>query len=130
MDMENAVISSYAELTSRMNYLKSEKFRQEEELKSTFSEISASLNLFSLIKGSLNKRTEKKNVFFNLIKVGLTMGSTFIMDKILGKRRSFKGFLSSLLMEGFAAILINLDVLKIISAVNGFMSQKAGKQEF
>ena len=128
--MENAVISSYAELTSRMNYLKSEKFRQEEELKSTFSEISASLNLFSLIKGSLNKRTEKKNVFFNLIKVGLTMGSTFIMDKILGKRRSFKGFLSSLLMEGFAAILINLDVLKIISAVNGFMSQKAGKQEF
>lgn len=122
--MENAVISSYAELTSRINYLKSEKIRQEEELKSTFSEISASLNLFSLINGSLNKRTEKKNVFFNLIKVGLTMGSSFIIDKILGKRRSFKGFLSSLLMEGFAALLINLDVLKIISAVNGFMSQK------
>lgn len=127
--MENAVISSYAELTSRINYLKSEKIRQEEELKSTFSEIFASINLFSLINGSLNKRKEKKNVFFNLIKVGLTMGSSFIMDKILGKRRSFKGFLSSLLMEGFAALLINLDVLKIISAVNGFMSQKTGKQE-
>jgi hypothetical protein len=127
--MENAVISNYAELTSRINYLKSERIRQEEELKSTFSEISASINLFSLINGSLNKRTEKKSVFFNLIKVGLTMGSTFIMDKILGKRRSFKGLLSSLLMEGFTALLINLDVLKIISAVNGFMSQKAGKQE-
>jgi len=127
--MEYAVISSYAELTSRINYLKSEKIRQEEELKSTFSEIFASLNLFSLMKGSLNKSTEKKNVFFNLIKVGLTMGSTFIMDKIIGRHRSFKGFLSSLLMEGFTALLINLDVLKIISAVNGFMSQKAGKQD-
>lgn len=127
--MENAAIGSYAELTSRIIYLKSEKLRQEEELKGVFSEISGSLNLFSMIKGSLNKRTEKKNVFFNLMKVGLTMGSSFIIDKILGKRRSFKGFLNSLLIEGFSALLINLDVLKIISAFNGFISQKAAKQE-
>jgi len=127
--MENAAIGSYAELTSRILYLKSEKIRQEEDLKGIFSEISGSLNLFSMIKGSLSKRTEKKNVFFNLMKVGLTMGSSFIIDKILGKRRSFKGFLNSLLIEGFSVLLVNLDVLKIISAVNGFMSQKAGKQE-
>jgi hypothetical protein len=119
--MEKTEITCHAELLSRILYLKSERLRQEEDLKRSFKDFAFNFDPASMMRGSMNERAQERNVLFKLVKVGLNMASNFVIDQVLGKRRSFKGFLSSLLVEEFSALLINSNIVKIISLANGLL---------
>lgn len=117
--MENIQLSNYAELLLRIEELKAKKNSQEIVLKEKFLIITSSFDLLSLLKGgSMNKNPE-----FDLVKVGLNTGINLIIDLVLGKNRSIKGFLSSVLVEKFTSVLINNNLMTIISGVQNLVQR-------
>ena len=116
--MENKEISSHAELVLRIMDLKVEKFSREEDLKYTFKEFVSTLNPISMVKESLHQLATDRDVKFDLAKVGLNLGVDFIIDKVLGRNRTVKGFLSSVLIEKFSALLLNNNISKIVSEIS------------
>lgn len=122
--MENKKITTHAELCLQIMHLKAEKFKQEEELKHTFKEFVYTINPVNLVKNSLHDLAVDKEVQFDLAKVGLNMGANFLINQVLGKNRSIKGFLSSMLVEKFSSSYINNNVSKIISGIGNFLKPK------
>ena len=116
--MENKEISSHAELVLRIMDLKAEKFSREEDLKYTFKEFVSTLNPISMVKESLHQLAADRDVKFDLAKVGLNLGVDFIIDKVLGRNRSVKGFLSSVLIEKFSTLFLNNNISKIVSEIS------------
>ena len=116
--MENKEISSHAELVLRIMDLKVEKFSREEDLKCTFKEFVSTLNPISMVKESLHQLATDRDVKFDLAKIGLNLGVDFIIDKVLGRNRTVKGFLSSVLIEKFSALLLNNNISKIVSEIS------------
>ena len=116
--MENKEISNHAELVLRIMDLKVEKFSREEELKYAFKEFVSALNPISMVKESLHQLAADRDVKFDLAKVGLNLGADFIIDKVLGRNRSFKGFLSSVLFEKFSTLFLNNNISKIVSEIS------------
>ena len=116
--MENKEISSHAELVLRIMDLKVEKFSREEDLKYTFKEFVSTLNPISMVKESLHQLAADRDVKFDLAKVGLNLGVDFIIDKVLGRNRSVKGFLSSVLIEKFSTLFLNNNISKIVSEIS------------
>jgi hypothetical protein len=115
--MENIEISGHTELIMQIMHLKQEKFRQEDELKYTFKEFVFTLNPISMVKNSLHDLAQDSEVQFDMAKVGMNMGANYIIERILGKNSSFKGFLSALIVEKVSAALINTNLTKIISGI-------------
>jgi hypothetical protein len=116
--MENKEISNHAELVLRIMDLKAEKFSREEDLKYTFKEFVSTLNPISMVKESLHQLAADRDVKFDLAKVGLNLGVDFIIDKVLGRNRSVKGFLSSVLIEKFSTLFLNNNISKIVSEIS------------
>lgn len=115
--MGNFQISNHSELLFRMEELKVKKSRQEEELKNKFKSISSSFDILSLFKtDSVNKKP-----VFGLLKVGLISGIHLMIDLILKKNKSVKGFVSSVFVEKLVAMLIDIDLTKLLSSVQNFL---------
>jgi hypothetical protein len=121
--MENRNISNRTELSLRIMHLKAEKFTQEEELISSIREFAYTLSPLALVKDSLHNLARDKEVRADLTKVGLNIGANFIFDKVLGKQKSIKGFLSSLLIENISGALINNNSSKIISVIGQLINR-------
>ncbi len=122
--MENTKISGHTELLLQIMHLKGEKFRQEEELKHSLKEFAYSLSPAQIVKDSLHKLASDKEVRVDLGKVGLNMGANFIIEKVLGRSNSIKGFLSSILVEKISGSIINNNSSKIISGISNLLFPK------
>jgi len=120
-NMEKTKITCHAELLERIRCLKLAKIDQEEDIKSLFKDLAFNFDLTSMMNGSTSGFAEKGNVLFRLVKVGLKRTSGFLIDQILGKHRSFNGFLRSLLADEISVLLINCNISKIIFIVNRFL---------
>ncbi|MCE5330878.1 MAG: hypothetical protein LLF95_01925 [Bacteroidales bacterium] len=117
--MENKQITNHAALMRRIVELKADKSVQEVTLKITFLEMISTLDLMSIFRG---KKSEDAPL--DLVKTGVNMALDLIIDMILGKHRSVKGFLSSVLVENFSRILINNNLINIISGISSLLSRK------
>lgn len=115
--MENIEISNHTQLVLRIQQIKAEKIRQEEELKIAMKGFVNNFNSVSIVKEYLHSLASDKEVQFDLAKVGLNIGANFIIDRVLGKNRSIVGFLSSLVAEKLSASFINDNFSKIISGI-------------
>lgn len=124
--METTQLSSHAELLLRIEELKAKKHSQEVLLIDKFMIITSSFDFLSLLnKGSMNKNHE-----FDLVKVGLNTGANLLINLVLGKNRSIKGFLSSVLVQRFASVLINNNLSTIVSGVQNLVQRfKKNKNE-
>ena len=101
--MENKLITNHAELVLRIMHLKSEKFSQEEELMHSFKELTYMLNPATIMKNMAGD----KEVKTSLAKAGLSLGSNYLIDKVLGRNRSIKGFVMSVFVEKLSNMIIN-----------------------
>jgi hypothetical protein len=117
--MENRQISGYTDLLLRIEELKANRFRQEEEIKDAFADLRSSFNILSLLSG----KTISKYAEPNFIKAGLNMGLNMLIAKVLGKNRSLKGFLSAVFLETIATIFINHNLTTITSFVDNLKNQ-------
>ncbi len=104
--------------------LKAQKFSQEEELKVKVKELAVGFNPVTMLKESLHNIASDREVQFDLAKVGLNTGATFLIDKVLGRNNSIKGFLSSLLVGNLSSSLIENYAPQIISGISKLLSKK------
>lgn len=91
--MKNSVINDHTALVLRISELKAEKISQEDKLKNSFKEFTNNFSPLSLLKGSMQGLADDKEAQSVLLKAGLNLGSNFIIEKVLGRSRSIKGFL-------------------------------------
>ena len=126
--MEKTEITNYSELMMRIEYLKAEKTKQEEELKVTFKEFVDSLDHIQMMKQSLHKLAEDKEVQVDLTRVGVNIGVNYIINKILYKSNNIKGFLSSVLVNLLSTALTTENISKIITAVSNFIHPTAEEE--
>jgi len=121
--MENRKILSYMDLELQILLLKMDKTRQEEKLKLNVKEFINALSPASIVKNSLHELAGDKEVQVDLLKVSLNTGANFLIDKVLGKNKSIKGFLSSLLVEKVSSSLINNNASKIVSKIGQLLNR-------
>lgn len=119
--MENIKIINHTQLQMRIMHLRSEKFSQEIELKHSVKEFVYSISPVSIVKDSLHTLVQDKEVRFDMAKVGLNMGANFLIEKVVGRGKSIKGFLSSILIERISSSFINGNASSIISGINKMM---------
>lgn len=122
--MQKKEILNHAELSLHIMQLKSDIALQEDELKHTFKSFLFTLNPVSIVKDSIHELAKDKEVQFDLTKVGLNVGANFLIDQLLGRNRSIKGFLSSVLIEKFSNTFINKNASGIISGITKLLSKK------
>ena len=125
--MQNPNIVSHADLLAHIAQLKVEKRQQEAEIKQNFRDFTQGLNPVAIIKQSLGELAEDKTVQFNLTKMGLIAGTDFVIDQVLGRNRSVKGFLSSVLVEKFTGDLINNNASAVLAGISNLMLRIAEK---
>ncbi|MDO9152937.1 MAG: hypothetical protein Q7U47_04390 [Paludibacter sp.] len=113
--MENTTIKNHAELLQRIEVLKTDRNYRKEELRFTFNKLVSLLDLISIFK-----KTPEKEQPIDIVKTGVNMAINLIVDLIFGKHRSIKGYLSSVLVEKFTTILIDNNLINIISGINSF----------
>ena len=124
--MKNIHITNHAELMLRIMQLKSEKLSQETELKHSVKEFIYSISPVSIVKDSLHELAQDEQVKFDMTKVGLNIGANFLIDKIVGRNRSIKGFLGAMLVEKLSSKFINNNASSIISGITRLI--KANKK--
>jgi len=109
--MENTVITNHTQLQLRIAELRMYKGIQEEELKITLKDAFSMLNIISIFK------TTSEEQPMQLAKSAVNMALDLIIDLVLGKHRSIKGFISSILVERFTTSLVDNNLYNVISTV-------------
>lgn len=112
-------ISNYEQLLTQIETLREEKDFQEDKLKNSFSEMLELLNIMSLFKVAT-----KQEQPLELAKTGLNMILTLIIDLVLGKHRSIKGYLSAVMVEKITTVLINNNLTNIITGISSLFNRK------
>jgi len=115
--MENNMITGYSDLVQQIAQLKVARRQQEATLKQDLRALTQSLNPVAIVKKSLFELVNDRELQLNLTKIGLISSADFIIDKILGRNRSVKGFLSSVLVETYTASLISENAADILSGI-------------
>ena len=109
--MENTVITNHTQLHLRIAELRMYKGIQEEELKIMLKDAFSMLNIISIFK------TTSEEQPMQLAKSAVNMALDLIIDLVLGKHRSIKGFISSILVERFTTSLVDNNLYNVISTV-------------
>jgi hypothetical protein len=123
--MENKDITTHAELKMQIMQLRAEKFQQEDDLRQRFREFVYTIHPLSMMKKSLHDMAVDREVQFDFAKVGLNMGANFIIEKVLGKNNSIKGFIGSILTEKLSGSFINNNLPKIMSGFNKLLNRNS-----
>lgn len=114
-------------LVSEIHYLKAEKGRLETELESSFRDLTSSLKPVAIVRELISGLSSDKTVQQSLAKTGLTLGTNLVIDLVLGKNKSIKGYLSSILVEKIASAFINSRAPEMIWNVSKMIFQKHNK---
>lgn len=108
---KTGTITNHAQLQLRIAELRMYKSIQEEELKVSLRDAFTTLNIISIFK---NATVEQP---LQLAKSAVNMTLDLIIDLVLGKHRSIKGFLSSILVERFTTSLVDNNLMNVISTI-------------
>ena len=122
--MENPKILSHDALLQRISHLKGEKSFQETLIKQISKELVLGLNPISIVKKHFHDLAQDTELRFDLGKIGMNIGSNLLIDTVLGKNRSIKGFVSSVVAETFSNSFINNNFSKIFAGIGNFFKRK------
>ena len=126
--MKHPEILNHEDLAKRITQLNSYKDKIENDLGESCSELLKSLNPVTLTKNTLHELVHDDEVQSDLTQVGLGLGANFIIDRVLGRDKSVKGFLSSILVEKIAGNIISKNSEKITSLIGSFFKSKPSEQ--
>ena len=117
--MTSSNLSNHTELQLRIAQLKAETKIQDEVLLQTFKGFVETLNPITMAKTSIHELASDKQVQFDVVKVGLNLGTNFIIEQVLG-RQSIKGYLSSVIVEKISSSIINnnINIPQIVSGIS------------
>jgi hypothetical protein len=123
--MESTTIDSYAELLLRIEYLKAEKVKQEEDLKKVFSEFVDTLNPLLMVKQTIHKLAADGQVKRDLTTAALNVGVTFLVGRMLGRNR-IENFIGSKLANGISRLFNKTKSSTTVSDNENFLPQEVG----
>lgn len=103
------------ELCCEIEDLKARKSRQEQELKDSFYEMAHSVNPVNLMKDAIHGLATVRPPDGDLITLGTSIGSNYLIDKVLGKNQSIKGFVSALIVEKISEELIKRNAPQMLN---------------
>jgi hypothetical protein len=124
--MTTKSISNHIELKQRIMQLNFDKYEQEERIKYNLKEIYYSVSLASIAKNTLHELLKDKQVQRDVTKIGLNLGTDYLIGKVLGRNKSVKAYLSSLVLEKISSSFIKNNVSGIISGISKLISKKKG----
>lgn len=118
--MGQKTIATHAELVLQLAELRMQKGIQEDNLKNSFKDIVSGLNLLSIFSDTSNQ-----NRPLGLAKMGVNMVLDLIIGLTMGKNRSVKGYLSAVILERFTSMIVDNNLLNIISGIRSLFSRKS-----
>lgn len=107
---KTGTIKNHDQLQLRIAELQMYKSIQEEELKVSLRDAFTTLNIISIFKSTNDQPIQ-------LAKSAVNMTLDLIIDLVLGKHRSIKGFISSILVERFTNSLVDNNLVNVISTI-------------
>lgn len=87
------------DLSMQIDLLKAQKKVQQADLANSFHQFVFALNPVTILKNSINNLVADTEVTHSLANAGAQMGTNLVIDMVLGKYRSVKGFFGSVLLE-------------------------------
>ena len=111
--MEATAISCDRDLMTRIAELKAIKAGQETKISEQFKDIKDSLTIGTIVKESVAHIAADKDTRKDLLKIGTTLGTNFLIEKIMGSNNSVKGYLGSLLAEKVSNTFLGKLISKI-----------------
>ena len=115
--MENKEISNYPELKLHIMHLKQEKFRQEDEIKYAVRELIFLLNPVTMVKRGIHEMALDSEAKFDLAKVGLDLGISMIVNRIMRNTSSLKGLVGKLLIGKFSSSFLYNNISKVVAGI-------------
>jgi hypothetical protein len=124
-EMENTAIINYPELLFRLKELKLTKENSENELKLSFTEFMATVDIVSLFSRQKNPENSQQN----LLKTGINMALNLVTGLVFGKNRSVKGYLSALMIERFTTMVIDNNLIGIVAGIGSMIFKKRNRDK-
>ena len=127
--MSKTTILNHKQLVAQIKQLKTDRINQEAHLTHSVGEFLQAINPITIAKNTLHALAVDSEVHYSLAKVGLNMAANFIIEKVLGKNRSVKGFLSTILVEIMSNAYINQHAPEIITKIKNLIIPQNGEAE-
>ena len=105
--MKKKQLKTYNEVLIAIASEKIEQTKLKAELKLCTNDFIDSFNPLTIVKKTLTNISTDDTLKTKIAKAGMTTGANLIIDLVLGKRKSVKGFLSSILLETVSNAIIN-----------------------
>ena len=122
--MKKLNITCHSDLLLHIARLKSQKLSHEIVIKYSIKELVKCLSPASIIKHSVHELSQDKELRFDIAKAGLNISANFLIDKVVGRSKSMKGFLSSMFIENISSVFINKHAPVIISSIRKLINLK------
>ncbi len=122
--MEKVAVSTYEELKSLIGLVKESKDRQEMELKECFKGFAHALSPVEVVKSSLDKLVNDKEVQFDLVKGGLNLGTSYLINAVFNRKGTVKGFIGSTVMGKLTSTFIQANAGSIIVGITSLFKRK------
>lgn len=100
-------IKNHTELQFHIMQLNSLREEQELELKKGITELYHGMHPLNLLKNVISDVASDKQVQFDAAKIGLNLGSEFLIGKLLGSNLNITKYLGSLVMQKASDYMIN-----------------------
>lgn len=105
--LQNVILLNHTDLLLQINLAKIQKQKQEQELKIHIKDFVETLNPVTVIKESLHSLVSDTGIRQDLTKTAVHFGANVLIDVVVGRYRSVKGFLGSIFLEKLADPFIN-----------------------
>jgi hypothetical protein len=105
------------DLSCEIDHLQNIKKQQEQQLVDSFYELAHDVNPVNIMKDAIHGLASVRPPTNDVISMGTNIGTNYVIEKVLGKNRSIKGFLSALLVETLTTELINRNAPQMLNQV-------------
>ncbi|MGC4039960.1 MAG: hypothetical protein QM710_03970 [Flavobacterium sp.] len=105
--------SCHADMLGRIEELRILKAEQEATISRQYKELKGAFSIGTILKESVQHIAEDKDTQKNLVKMAATTSTNFLIEKVLGRNSSLKGYLASILAEKVSGSFIGKLVSKI-----------------
>jgi len=111
--METTAKSCHEALLERITELRSLKLEQEARINEQYKDLKSSFSIGAILKESIDHIANDRDSQKNLVKMAATTSTNFLIEKVLGRSNSLKGFISSILAEKVSSSFIGKWISKL-----------------
>lgn len=110
-------VNEHEALLLKISELRLEKEHQEEELKLAWRNFASSMNPVDIVKNSLYKLTHDPEIKTELGSAAMNAGASLLIGKVLGKHRSIKGYIASVIVEKLYFSFVGSPLFRAVTGI-------------